>query len=125
MGLQCRILIVDGDDSIREFIAMALSAEGYEVHVAPHKQTALQLIPTLNPHVVILDLHLSINDTSAILALCHEHTDRYIPVIGLSTSNKGAELAEQAGVDEFLPKPFDLEELLTLCEHFRSAVAGR
>ena len=51
-----RLLVVDDDLSIRQMLFIGLRQEGYLVEIAEHGEAALDIIPTFEPHVIILDI---------------------------------------------------------------------
>ena len=105
------ILVVDDDESIRTMLARALSAEGFEVTVAPDGDSARAALAAGEPDLVVLDLTLPSEDGLDILAGLRESSD--VPVILLT--GRGAEhdriLGLKLGADDYLVKPFSPGEL--------------
>jgi two-component system, OmpR family, response regulator MprA len=105
-----RILVVDDDEASREFMTTALEDEGYEVLGAENGVVALKIIAAFQPHLVLLDMRMPQLDGEAFLARYEGIYGQQVPVIGLSASL--AYSTRLSGINAFLPKPFDLEELL-------------
>jgi DNA-binding response OmpR family regulator len=108
-----RILIVEDDNAIRDFLCNALADECYEVASANNGQAALALVHTLCPDLILLDMWMPIMDGEQFLRLYHELTLRKAPIIGLSASGRTERIARRLGVSDFLIKPIDLNVLLT------------
>ena len=107
-----RVLVVDDEQPILRAMAVNLRARGYEVDVAATGEEALELASRLHPDVVVLDLGLpGINGIDVIRGLRGWTT---IPIIILSArDDRGAKVAAlDAGADDYVAKPFDMEELL-------------
>lgn len=107
-----RILIVDDDDSIREFVSMALGLEGCEVRTARDGRDALTVAHAWRPDLIILDLNMPVMDgwtfrveqrRSPVLAS--------IPVIVTSAGQNLQVRRELLEPCTFLPKPFELDAL--------------
>jgi DNA-binding response OmpR family regulator len=114
MAQSARVLIIDDDSSIREFLRMGLSDEGYIVQTARTGEAALDLIYNFRPNLIILDVHPFIYNVQGYIAAYRRLFTPRIPVVAVSTSPLIAKKAPTLDVDAFLPKPFDLDELLTL-----------
>jgi CheY-like chemotaxis protein len=107
------VLVVEDDTVLRELLADVLSTEGYSVLQAGSGQEGLRLAEKHRPAVILLDQVLPRGSGMEILRqLQAEELTRYIPVVLVSGS--AVEIQEPdpspAGI---LPKPFDLEALLT------------
>ncbi len=106
-----RVLIVDDDESIRRFLRIALRIRGYAVFEAGGAQSALAAVPDIRPDLMILDLGLPDGDgvdvTRKLQAWDH------IPILILSVRDQEEEkvAALEAGADDYLTKPFGIEEL--------------
>jgi DNA-binding response OmpR family regulator len=103
-----KILVVDDDPSIRNLISRYLSQQDYQVDTAGDGHSALERFELFNPDLVVLDLNLP--DTTG-LALCREMQSRTSVFILMLTSEKDPKLGLKEGADDFVTKPFDLEEL--------------
>ncbi|MEO6712193.1 MAG: response regulator [Mycobacteriales bacterium] len=109
------ILVVDDDPSVRMLVRDVLETEGYEVRSAMDGFSALASVDCNMPDCVVLDVMMPGMDGHAVLdQLRARSNDPHIPVVML-TANGGDDQAWQAwteGVDYFLTKPFEPEELL-------------
>ena len=109
--LQTTILIIDDDPKIRKLLRINLRSLGYEVLTAPDASHGLRAIEDFSPNLVLLDVMMPGVDGFTTLAQIRTKSD--IPVIMLTARDqiedkvKGFEL----GADDYLPKPFALEEL--------------
>ena len=107
-----RVLIVDDDDSIREFVTMALRLEGCDCRTARDGRDALAVARGWRPDLIILDLNMPVMDgwtfrdeqrRSPALAS--------IPVIVTSAGQNLQVRREMLEPCTFLPKPFELDDL--------------
>jgi two-component system response regulator MprA len=108
-----RVLVADDDRAIRESLARALELEGYEVVVAVDGAAALAAVKERPADVLILDVMMPGVDGLTVCRVLRSERDR-TPILMLTarteTSDRVAGL--DAGADDYLPKPFDLDELL-------------
>src|SRR5262245_56552956 len=107
-----RVLIVDDERGMRLALKALLSKEGYEVDTADSGEAAIRAIDQGSFHVVITDL--SMNGTSGMQVLEHvRRTDPDAAVIMITAygSEKIAVQAMKLGAVDYLPKPFDNDEL--------------
>jgi two-component system KDP operon response regulator KdpE len=107
-----RILVVDDDRAILRTLAIGLRAHGYEPRTAADGRSALALGRTATPDLVILDLGLP--DISGVEVLRELRTFSQVPVIVLSARDGSEDKVEalDAGADDYVTKPFGMEELL-------------
>ena len=113
-----RILVVEDDKSISSMLQSVLSGENYDVTVAGDGLLASEIIAKGGLDLVLLDLHVP-NRSGSDLLKDIRRTDQdsggFVPVIiltGVYTSRNDKVVCLNAGADDFLPKPFDLIELL-------------
>ena len=121
MNTSSRILVIEDDSAVLEFISLALSDEGYEVAAAEDGRAGLALIQTFRPHLLLLDTYMPGVDGMAFLEDYHKMPIARVPVIGLSASGSASPLAAAPDVDEFLEKPFELDKLFETVEKWISA----
>ncbi|MGH2784464.1 MAG: response regulator [Actinomycetota bacterium] len=106
------ILIVDDEPQIARALRVALSARGYEVATAGNGETALDLLASSPTDVVLLDLGLPGIDGVEVVRRLRGWSS--VPVIVVSVREAQSEkvAALDAGADDYLTKPFGMDELL-------------
>ncbi|HEY4383204.1 MAG TPA: response regulator [Ktedonobacteraceae bacterium] len=108
-----RILIVDDEPDILEFLQIILEEEGYEVVTSDKGEYLEQLHNGGLPHLILVDVLLSGKDGREIVKyLKHQQETKHIPIIMFSAHPGAEETARLAGADDFLAKPFQIEVLL-------------
>jgi two-component system, OmpR family, response regulator MprA len=120
------ILVVDDDRAVREALERALVLEGYEVELADHGAAALAAVERRAPDAVVLDVMMPGLDGLAVCRRLRTNGNR-VPVLMLTARDAIGDRVEglDAGADDYLPKPFDLAELLArLRALLRRAGAG-
>ena len=111
--MSARVLIADDDRAIREALTRALGLEGYDVVQAVDGTTALALIESAQPDVAILDVMMPNIDGLTVCRVLRAERNR-LPVLMLTARTETPDRVAglDAGADDYLAKPFDLEELL-------------
>ena len=107
-----RILVVDDEPQITRVLRTSLSSQGYDIRVANDGETALEIMKDWTPDMVITDLAMP---NMGGLELCRRlRTTTQIPIIVLSVrgEEKSKVQALDAGADDYVTKPFGMEELL-------------
>ena len=101
------ILIIEDDESIREIVSRVLQSEGYTTHLASNGVRGLEQFYLTLPDLIVLDVKMPEMDGWETLERVREISD--CPVFG-STDDiiKGLEL----GADDYLVKPFGVQELI-------------
>jgi len=107
------ILIAEDDDEIRTALERILRYEGYEPITVNDGAAALEGISELDPDLVILDVMMPFVDGLTVCRRLRERNGRR-PVLMLTARHEISDRVAglDAGADDYLPKPFDLEELL-------------
>ncbi|MBE3561243.1 MAG: response regulator [Ktedonobacteraceae bacterium] len=107
-----KILVVDDDEDIVEVMQIVLQTEGYEVITSPDGDYLTHYSQGL-PDLILLDVLLKGQNGSEICRrLKSDARTASIPVIMLSAHTETEKLADISGADDFLEKPFDVDELL-------------
>ncbi|MBA2284726.1 MAG: response regulator [Ktedonobacteraceae bacterium] len=112
-GGKKRVLVVDDDPDILEFLQAMLEDAGYEVAITEKGDSLEQIEKHTLPDVIILDMLISGKDGREIASYLksQEHT-RAIPIIMISAHPSAERAARVCGADDFLAKPFDMDDLL-------------
>lgn len=113
-----RILAVEDDIHIAKLLRMELSHEGYEIEVLSNGSEALKYLENELPDLLILDVMLPGIDGFAVLEEIREYISTDLPVIMLTARGEVKDRVRglKSGADDYLPKPFVIEELLARIE---------
>src|SRR5262249_37799787 len=102
------VLVIDDDDDIRTLVQELLETEGYSVASAANGAQALDLLRTLTPGVVLLDLTMPVMDGIEFRRCqLEDRTLAAIPTIVMSAHDRAREKASSLSVAECLEKPLD------------------
>jgi two-component system, OmpR family, response regulator MprA len=107
------VLVVDDEPAVRDALDRALRAEGYRVRTAGDGREALDRMAQEPPDVVVLDLLMPVMDGLEVARSLRAAGDR-TPILVLTARDSVADRVEglDAGADDYLVKPFALDELL-------------
>lgn len=123
-----RILIVEDEESLSELLRINLETEGYRVDVARDGKQAMESFSKKSFHLILLDIMLPKMDG---ITVCRKirAENRNVPILFLTAKNSSKDRIEglRMGGDDYLGKPFELEELLLRVEKLlgRKGEAGR
>ncbi|MEU6311959.1 response regulator transcription factor [Streptomyces sp. NPDC047014] len=108
-----RILVVDDEPEVRAAVEDGLAVEGYEVRGAPDGLAALSQIAAWEPDAVVLDVMMPVLDGLGVCRQLRALGDR-TPVLVLTALDSVSERVDglEAGADDYLVKPFALDELV-------------
>ncbi|MEP7280153.1 MAG: response regulator [Bacteroidota bacterium] len=111
-----KVMVADDDPAMLDAMRMMLEFEGYEVSTSADCASILKMEAVL-PDLVLLDIRLSGIDGRDICRRLkqHEKTNK-IPVVLVSASKDIEHSAREAGADDFIAKPFEMNELLQKIE---------
>lgn len=111
MSVLIRVLVVDDEAAVRRFLKTSLTPRGYEVKEASTGQEAIEMVAQSRPDVILLDLGLPDLDGVEVTRVLREWCS--IPIIILSVRDRESDkvAALDAGADDYLSKPFGLNEL--------------
>ncbi len=110
-----RILVVDDDPEIRDFVKGKLEREGFEVEVAGSGPEALELATDRPPALVLLDVMMpGMDGLTTLRHLRNDVPTANVPVVMLTAKPQAAERVKglDLGADDYITKPFEIEELV-------------
>ncbi|WP_370527257.1 response regulator [Pedobacter sp. SYSU D00535] len=114
-----RIVIFDDDTDILEILTYLLQEKGWEVYTQTTCKHVTKVVAAHRPNVVLMDNWIpEAGGVKATQTLKSDPALSSIPVIYFSANNNIAQLAEEAGADAYLAKPFDLDYLETILSKF-------
>ena len=107
-----KVLVIDDEPPIRKLLRMGLTTQGYEILEAPNGKMALELMAE-DPALIILDLGLPDIQGHELLRMIRGRNDS-VPIVVLSSrgDEAGKVQALDFGADDYLTKPFGMDELL-------------
>ena len=106
------ILVVEDDAPVRNLIGTTLKTHGYDYMTATNGENAVMQASSHNPDIVLLDLGLPDIDGVDVIKKIRTWSEMPIIVISARTEDKDKIDALDAGADDYLTKPFSVEELL-------------
>ncbi len=111
--VQMRILVVDDEDAVREAVKRALRLDGHDIELARDGQEALEAVAASPPDALILDVLMPRLDGLQVCRRLRSSGDR-TPILMLTARDAIGDRVTglDAGADDYLVKPFALEELL-------------
>jgi CheY-like chemotaxis protein len=114
-----RVLVVDDDAAIREFLRDLLGSEGYEVDEAVNGAEAVERVRANPPSAVLMDLMMPIlSGAEATSKLKSDPSTAAVPILAMSAGRNLSTMASSIPADGFVSKPFDLTHLVNvLAQH--------
>jgi DNA-binding response OmpR family regulator len=113
MNNKRKVLAADDDPAILEVFTLILEDAGYEVKATVNGQTE-QMAREFLPNLILLDIWMAGMDGRNICkSLKHHKLTKHIPIIMISANKDTKNIAREAGADDFMAKPFEMDELLT------------
>lgn len=109
-----RILVVEDDVDISKMLRIYFDSQGYEVLVATRGNDALDICRTKLPNVIVLDINLPDIDGYEVCRILRSNTrTSYVPIIFLTQRDERSDKIAglELGADDYITKPFDIEEL--------------
>lgn len=122
----CKVLIVDDDRDLLEVMEALLTKKGFDVKTSLNWNDGQESIGTFQPQLILLDVFLTGVDG---LQICQQLKSapetRHIPIIIFSGYPRIAEsVTYEYGADDFIAKPFEVNELVSKMHHVLSQTAG-
>ena len=109
-----RILIIDDDENIRRLVSFNLSLDGHEIIMAENGKKGFKTAKSEMPDLILLDVMMPVMDgIETCKKLKSDPQTKNIPVFMLSAKGQMKDLDEafDAGADNYITKPFDVEKL--------------
>lgn len=107
------VLVVEDDEDIAYVLKTVLEDAGYSVFSLTDSTSVFEVIKTISPHLILLDIWMpGIDGLSITRQLKQRGSSFRVPIILLSATTDGKEQARLSGADDFIAKPFDMDNLL-------------
>jgi DNA-binding response OmpR family regulator len=108
-----KILLIDDEEQLALAVKIRLQSRGYQVTTATNGRQALELMAQDRPDLVLLDVLMPVMDGYSCLRELNQRFGRgKLPVIVLTARDQLKELFELEGIEDYVIKPFDHEDLL-------------
>lgn len=124
MSAPARVLVVDDDVNILDFVSAALAEEGYEPVTATDGKQALSLAEEQPPDLILLDMRMPIVDGWQFAESYAHSPGPHAPVLVMTAARDPAQIAADIHAQGYLEKPFTLDELLLAVEQHRQRPAA-
>ena len=113
-----RILVVDDDDAIRDFVREALEFEGYPVETVADGAEALAAIERDPPGLMLLDMRMPVLDGWGVVEALRQREIR-LPVVVMTAAQDARRWAEEVGAAAHLAKPFEIDDLFGVVDRLK------
>lgn len=112
-----KIFIVEDDEAIVEVMSIILLDAGFSVTTAANGTTLKKNLQKELPDLIIMDIWIGEENGAKLTKQLKANTrTKRIPIIMISANNETKKIAEEAGADDFLAKPFDITQLAAAVE---------
>ncbi|KQS91450.1 MULTISPECIES: response regulator [Chryseobacterium] len=107
-----KILIFDDDTTILEVVTIIFEENGYDVEISETSHDIMERVENFRPDLILMDNWIpNIGGVEATKKLKNHPDFKAIPVIYVTANNDIAKLAKEAGADDFVAKPFNLDDI--------------
>jgi len=108
-----KIMVCDDDQGILDVLQMLLESEDFDVITEINSTNLIKEMKTNQPDLLLLDLWMPVLSGDQVLKTLRTTPEfESLPVIVLSASVDGSSIANGAGATDFVPKPFDMDDLI-------------
>jgi CheY-like chemotaxis protein len=108
---KCSVLIVDDDPAILDTLRVLLQFEGYPTETASNGQEALELVAQQHPALVLLDMRMPILDGWGFARKIEDRRCE-LKILVMTAAQDARRWADEIHADGYVPKPFDIQQLL-------------
>jgi len=123
-----RILVVDDEKDIRNLLRQVLEHAGYQVETAANGREALEMVERSLPDLMLLDIMMpELDGWEVCRQVKSKQKTKHLPVILLTVRNQPLDKivgTEVVGADDYITKPFDLDDLLARVEQRLKAASA-
>ncbi len=110
-----KILICDDDEGILDMLEMVFEDSPYTIIAEQNSLNVKGIVEKQSPDLVVLDLWMPVLSGDQVLQMLRKNPGtREIPVIIISASREGRQIASNAGATGYISKPFDFQELMNM-----------
>lgn len=114
-----KILIAEDDKAIIEVVKIILENEGYLILATDREEAIHEALKKESPDLILLDIWLSGEDGGKIAKYLKEKKEtKHIPIVIMSANNETEKITKDAGADDFLLKPFNIDDLLYIVKKY-------
>ena len=116
-----KVLIVDDEQDIVESLKFVLEVAGFECHCAYNGEDGLNMAKEIFPDLIILDVMMpKINGFKISRLLKYDNKYKDIPILMVTARSQQDDklIGEETGVDEYITKPFELDEIVKKVEGY-------
>jgi DNA-binding response OmpR family regulator len=118
-----KILVVDDDQSILDSMEIALTLKDYEVDTTTKGEETFSKIESFKPDLIFMDVYLSgVDGTEITKKIKEDDNTKHIPVIIFSANKPMKDVFLESGADDFIGKPFNMDELYDKVKHQTSHI---
>ena len=112
------ILIVEDDTDLADMMEIVISSEDYPVRKALNGKEALEIIRSQMPGLILLDMKMPVMDGWEFAHRFREEFNQSAPIVVVTAATDARVRAAEVGTPGFLPKPFEIDDLLSCVERY-------
>lgn len=114
-----RVLVIDDDQGISEVIKIVLEDNGFSADIIFDARNIVKKVTAIKPDLILLDIWMAGVDGRDVIKLLRDDGDTSaIPIVVISALTNTEKIATDAGADNFLSKPFDIDDLLSMAHRY-------
>ncbi len=118
MGNKSNILVIDDDQDIGKMLKMLLNFKGFNVTLAESKTKAIEVLNSSVVDIMIMDMLLSGENGINVCVEFKSNADiNHIPILMMSAHPDAKKICLDAGANDFISKPFEMQDILLKIEH--------
>lgn len=114
-----KVLVADDNASIIEVVKIVLKDKNYDIVAVQDGAAVVATVKKTQPDIILLDIWIVNENGKAIAKKIKENdTMKHIPIIMMSASNETETIAKESAVDDFITKPFDINDLVHIVQKY-------